>query len=124
MTHIERPLRSLVGDIVSDVQQILRGEVRLAKAEALQELAKLRTGAILLALSFVVLTLGLAYLLLAAVLLIATSLSLWSSALIVAVAVLAIGGALAAGGLGAIRKIRGAPRTVQSIKETVRWTTT
>jgi hypothetical protein len=113
----------LFGDIVRDVQQILRGEVQLAKAEALQGLAKLRTGAVLVALAVVIGTLGLAYVLLASVLLIALNLPLWSAALIVGVATLGIAGICATTGLTAIRTIRGAPRTVQSIKETVRWTT-
>ncbi len=124
MTSIEpRPLGALFGDIVRDIQQILRGEVELAKAEALQELAKLRTGAVLVALALVLGTLGLAYVLLASVLLIALNLPLWSAALIVGVAALAIASICATTGVAAIRKIRGAPRTVQSIKETVRWTT-
>ena len=124
MTTLEpRPLGALFGDIVRDIQQILRGEVQLAKAEALQELAKLRTGAVLVVLAVVMGTLGLAYVLLASVLLIALNLPLWSAALIVGVATLGIAGICATTGLTAIRTIRGAPRTVQSIKETVRWTT-
>jgi integral membrane sensor domain MASE1 len=118
-----RSFGSLFGEIVRDIQQILRGEAQLAKAEVLQEATKLRTGLVLLALSLVLVTLGLAYLLFASVLLIATRLPLWSAALIVSVVVLAAAGTAAMSGFGAIRKIRGAPRTVQSIKETVRWTT-
>jgi integral membrane sensor domain MASE1 len=118
-----RSFGSLFGEIVRDIQQILRGEVRLAKAEAVQEIAKLKTGVVLLGIALVMATLGVAYLLLASVLLIATRLPLWSAALIVGVAVLAIASTCAASGLAAIRKIRGTPRTVQSLKETVRWTT-
>ena len=124
MTPIDpRPLGALFGDIVRDIQQVLRGEVRLAKAEALQELAKLRTGAVLFALALVLAVLGLAYVLLAPVLLIATNLPLWAAALIVGVTVLVIASVCAATGVAAVRKIRGTPRTVRSIKETVRWTT-
>ena len=118
-----RSFASLFGEIVRDIQQILRGEVLLARAEALQELAKLKTGVVLLALASVLGTLGLGYLMLASVLLLALRLPLWSAALIVALAVFAIAGILAMAGLAAVRKIHGAPRTVQSIKETVRWTT-
>jgi integral membrane sensor domain MASE1 len=118
-----RSFGSLFGEIVRDIQQILRGEVQLAKAEVLQEATKLRTGLVLLGLSLVFMTLGLGYLLFASVLLIATRLPLWSAALIVSVVVLAAAGSAAMSGLAAIRRIRGTPRTVQSIKETVRWTT-
>ena len=118
-----RSFGSLFGEIVADIQHILRGEVRLAKAEAVQELAKLKTGATLLAVALVLGVLGLAYLLFASILLIALTLPLWEAALIVAAAVLAVAGGCAMAGLAAVRKIRGAPRTVQSIKETVKWTT-
>ena len=94
---------SLFGEIVRDIQQILRGEVRLAKAEAVQELAKLKTGLVLLALASVLGTIGLGYLMLASVLLLALRLPLWSAALIVALAVLAIAGTSAMVGLAAVQ---------------------
>ena len=118
-----RSFASLFGDIARDIQQILRGEIQLAKAEAIQELAKLKTGVVCLVLASLLGTLGLAYLLLASVLLLALTIPLWSAALIVGLVALAIAGLSAMAGLAAVRKIQGAPRTVQSLKEAVRWTT-
>jgi hypothetical protein len=127
MTNLDqRPLSAVLGDILRDIQQIFRGEVQLARAEALQELSKLKTGAVLLSISAVMGALGLAYLLLASIYLIATQLPLWASALIVAGAALAIAGLFASAGVSAFRRIHGTPRTVRSLKElkeTVRWTT-
>lgn len=118
-----RSIGSLLGNIVSDLQHILRGEVRLAKAEAAQELARVKRGAALLTVALVFGVLGLAYLLFAATQLIALRLPLWEATLIVAAATLTVAAACAMAGLAAIRKLRGAPRTVRSIKETLKWTT-
>ena len=118
----QRPLSGLLGDIVRDIQQLVRGEVQLAKAEVWQELAKFKTGAVLLSISAVTATLGLGCLLLASIYLIATQLPLWASALIVAASALAIAGVFAMAGFSVFRRIHGTPRTVQSLKETVRWT--
>jgi hypothetical protein len=124
MTTEPRSFAALFADIVRDIQQILRGEIRLARAEAAVELARLRSGVVLLVAAMVFAVLGLAYVLLASVLLMALTLPMWMSALIVGVVVIAIAAAAAVAGLAEVRKIRGAPRTVQSLKETVRWTTT
>ena len=106
-----RPLTAVVGDIVHDIQQIFRGEVQLAKAETLQELAKLKTAVVILSVSLVMGVLAVSYMLLASIYLIATRLPLWASALIVAAATLAIAGVFAAAGLSAVRRIRCTPCT-------------
>jgi len=118
-----RSFGTLLGEIVRDIQQIFRGEMRLAKVEVVRELTKLKTGVVLLVTALVTGVLGLAYLLLASVLLIAMKLPMWSAALIVAVVVLLISGICASAGLANVRRIRGTPRTIRSLKETVRWTT-
>jgi hypothetical protein len=124
MTATEpRSFGTLFGEIVRDIQQIFRGEMRLAKVEVVRELTKLKTGVVLLATALVTGVLGLACLLLASVLLIAMKLPMWSAALIVAVVVLLVAGICATAGLAHVRRIRGTPRTIRSIKETVRWTT-
>src|SRR5262245_35250452 len=120
MTATEpRSFGTLFGEIVRDIQQIFRGEVRLAKIELVREVAKLKSGLVFLAVASVAGVLGLAYLMLAAVLAIGQAVPLWGAALIVAGVVLVLAAVLAMAGLSQVRKIRGTPRTIRSIKETV-----
>src|SRR5262245_34555206 len=95
---VERSIASLLKDIIGNVQQIIRSEVRLAKAEAAEELSKFRRAIVLLAIGGLLATLALGCLLLGAVYLLAHVVQPWVAAVLVALGVGAIAGALIAVG--------------------------
>jgi VIT1/CCC1 family predicted Fe2+/Mn2+ transporter len=125
MTESTRSIGDVVSDIVADLQQIMRAEVRLARTEIREELAKMRSGATLLMTAGVVGVLGLALLLMAAVFALATIWPLWASALAVGVAVAIIGALLGSAGLHRFRAVQLPPqKTVETVKENIQWAKT
>ncbi len=120
----ERSIAAVLGDIAGNIQELVRSEIRLAKAEAKAEVSTAAKGATLLAAGGGVSLVALAFLSLAGVYLLATVMALWIAALIVAAAAAVIGGVLIAVGLKQIRKVTFAmPRTAATIKENLEWPT-
>jgi uncharacterized membrane protein YqjE len=119
---VERSIGSLVNDIVGNVQEIIRSEVRLAKAEVTEELTKARRAMIWLVAGVVLATMALGFLLLTAVYVLAHFFPPWVAALIVALGSGAIGGALAAVGASQIKRVSlRPPRTITSVQENLQW---
>jgi len=119
---VERSIGSLVNDIVGNVQEIIRSEVRLAKAEVTEELTKDRRAMIWLVAGVVLATMALGFLLLTAVYVLAHFFQPWVAALIVALGSGAIGGALAAVGASQIKRVSlRPPRTITSVQENLQW---
>jgi high-affinity K+ transport system ATPase subunit B len=119
---VERSIGSLLSDIVGNLQQIIRSEVRLAKAEVTEELTKAGRAMIWLVAGVVLATMACGFLLLAAVYLLAHFFQPWVAALIVALVIGAIGGALVAIGAAHLRRVSLAPsRTVTSVQENIQW---
>ena len=120
----ERSIGALLGDIVDNVQQIIRAELRLLRAEVSQQLGNARRGAILLGAGGVVLVLALGVLLLAVVWALATVIAPWAAALVVAVSTAALGGVCVAIGLKQFKQITLAPKAAENVEETVQWAKT
>jgi len=119
---VERSIGSLVNDIVGNVQQIIRSEVRLAKAEVTEELTKARRAMIWLVVGAVLATMAFGFLLLTVVYVLAHFVQPWVAALIVALGSGAIGGALAAVGATQMKRVSlPPPRTITSVKENLQW---
>jgi len=119
---VERSIGSLVNDIVGNVQEIIRSEVRLAKAEVTEELTKARRAMIWLVAGVVLATMALGFLLLTAVYVLAHFFQPWVAALIVALGSGAIGGALAAVGASQMKRVSlRPPRTITSVQENLQW---
>jgi uncharacterized membrane protein YqjE len=119
---VERSIGSLVNDIVGNVQEIIRSEVRLAKAEVTEELSKARRAMIWLVAGAVLATMAFGFLLLTAVYVLEHFFQPWVAALIVALVIGAIGGALVAIGAAHLRRVSLAPsRTVTSVQENIQW---
>ena len=119
---IERSIKSILSDIVGNVQHIVRSEVRLARAEAVEQLQATVRSVAVLAAGAVVVVLALAMLLLACVYLLALVVPPWAAALIVASVTGASGGVLVMAGLKRMRQITpGLPKTATSIQETIEW---
>ncbi|HEX7796265.1 MAG TPA: phage holin family protein [Vicinamibacterales bacterium] len=119
---VERSIGSLVNDIVGNVQEIIRSEVRLAKAEVTEELTKARRAVIWLVAGAVIATMAFGFLLLTAVYVLAHFFQPWVAALIVALGSGAIGGALAAVGASQMKRVSlRPPRTITSVQENLQW---
>jgi hypothetical protein len=107
MAQHDRPLATLLGDIATQLQHIVRGEVLLAKAEVVHDVTALRTGAMLTAAAVGVVVVAGGCSVMSVVFLLATRISLWRAFLVVAVTLLAVSGALAVIGRNEMRRVRG-----------------
>ena len=117
----ERSITDVLQDIVGNVQDIVRSEVRLAKGELLDELAKLKAAAPLLIVGAVTGILATLFLMWAAVYALALVLPMWAAVLIVAVLLAIVGGATLSAGMKRLMKIDPPKRTIASMKENVQW---
>ena len=119
---VERTVTSLLKDIVGNVQQIIRAEVRLAKAEVTEELTKARRGVVLLVIGTLFGVMALALLLLGAVYLLSHFVQPWVAAVLVGVGAGVIGGGLIAVGVQQLKLVTlPPPRTVTSVQENIQW---
>ncbi len=125
MQPVDRSISSVLSDIVGNVQQIVRAEVRLAKTEVQEEARKAKRGLILLGAGAFGLAMAAGFLLLAAVYALATVWPPWAAALAVAIATGGIGAAVVMSGSKQIRNVKLAPpRTVSTIEENIEWAKT
>jgi uncharacterized membrane protein YqjE len=118
---VERSIASLVKDIVGNLQQIIRAEMRLAKVEVAEELSRAGRAMVLLAIGVLFATMALGCLILAAVYGLAHFVQPWAAALLVALGVGAIGGVLAAIGATQLKRVSLPARTVTSVQENIQW---
>ena len=121
----DRSIGAVLSDIVGDLQQIVRAEVRLAKSEIREEVGKAKRGAFFVVAGGVVLLCALGLMLLAAVYGLATVWPPWMAALAVAGATAAVGALLAVSGkkqLGAV--VLPPQKTVSTVKENLQWAKT
>jgi len=118
----ERPLKDVVQGIIGNVQDIIRSEVRLAKAELADQAAKARSALTVTGVGALAGVYSVALLLVTSVLALATAMPAWMAALIVAV-VTGIGAAILTSiGLRRLRTVHPTPeKAIHSVKENVRW---
>ena len=125
MADSDRSIAHMVSDIIGDVQQIVRAEVRLARAEIREELGKAKRGVMFLAAGAVVVMMAFGVGLLAAVYALALVWPSWAAALTVAGVVAIVGIAVLAAGLKQMKDVTLTPeRTVSTIKENIQWAKT
>ena len=119
---VERSISSLLKDIVGNLQQIIRAEVRLAKVEVAGELTRAKQAMVLLALGGLLGAMALAFLLLGAVYALALVVQPWVAAVLVALGTGAVGGTLVAVGTRQLKRVSLPPaRTVTSVQESIQW---
>lgn len=116
----ERTLGQLVADATADVQEIVRAEIALAKAELAQDAKRGGVAAgmfgaagYLALLASIVLTIAVGYGL------VALGLSPWVAFLVLGVALLLLAGLLALVGRSQIRKVRPPERAIRSTRQTI-----
>jgi ABC-type proline/glycine betaine transport system permease subunit len=117
-----RSSAEVVQDLVQNVQEILRSEVRLAKAEITQEAKKATRSAAISAGGAILAIFALGLLLWAAVYALSLALPLWAAALIMAVLVGIVAGIMLAAGRARMKQVHPKPETtIRSVKENVQW---
>jgi hypothetical protein len=116
-----RSIPEILHDVLANIQDIVRAEVRLAKAELGEELNAARFGGLLIGAGAVAAIFSALFLLLACVYALGRVVPDWAAALIVA-ATVGVAAAVTLGlGLKRFKTIRAAPETAASLKENVRW---
>ena len=121
MAIADRSISSVLHDIIGNIQDIVRSEMRLAKTEITEELAKSRSASVLLAIGAVLLMFCALFVLLAAVYALSLVIPAWAAALIVGASVGAIAALCVSVGINRFKTIRAAPKTAASMKENVEW---
>jgi uncharacterized membrane protein YqjE len=117
-----RSIGTVLKDIVGNVQQIVRSEIRLASVEVRQEAGKAGQSAALLMVGGAIAVLALGCALIAAISLLATIVALWSAALIVAAVTGVVGAGFIAAGMRRMRQITMTPtRTLAALEENIPW---
>lgn len=118
----ERSLGEVVKDIVSNVQEIVRSEVRLASVEMREKAVSTLKAGVKVAVGAVIGLYCLGFLLITIYKALNLVVAPWLSALFLFIVLGIIAAVLLAGGIRRIRNIKAKPeRTVQSVKEDVEW---
>jgi len=119
----ERSLVDLLNDILGNLQDIVRSELRLATAEVTDELRTTKSTAIGLGIALLASAFTVLFLLLSAMYALTLVLTTWGAALVVAGAVAMVSVIAFVIGRRCMRIRRNiAPRTTASIKENLAWT--
>jgi uncharacterized membrane protein YqjE len=117
----ERTISTVLQDTLANVQDIVGAEVRLAKTELREELAKAQSAGLLLGIGAVAAIFSILFLLLASLYAMSRVLPQWAAALIVAIVVAVVAGVTLAAGIRRFKTVEAAPKTAASLKENVTW---
>jgi len=121
MAAANRSFADILQDVLTNVQDIVRAEVRLAKAELGEDLKRARSGGLLLGAGAVAAIFCALFLSLACVYALSLVMPEWAAALIVA-ALLGVAAAVTVIlGVKRFKSIEAAPKTAAAVKEDVRW---
>jgi Putative Actinobacterial Holin-X, holin superfamily III len=118
----ERSVSDVLHDILRNLQEMVRAEIRLAKVEIREEMRRavsssvwIAAGAVGAVSSWIFLLWTLAYAL-------ATRMPMWAATLVVAIGMAAAAAVLIMSGISRIKRIRPMPeRMVESVKENLEW---
>lgn len=118
----QRSFSDVLQDIVGNIQQIVRAEVRLAQVEIKEKANRASKPLSVLVAGAVLGLYGLGFLLLAVVYGLSLVLPAWAAAVIVGVIMAIIAGGLVASGFTKLKEINPVPeKTVQTMKENAQW---
>jgi len=117
-----RTISSVLQDIVQNIQDIVRSEVRLARTELGQELGKARAAGTLLGAGAICAFFAAFFALFACVFALSNVVPNWAASLIVAAAMGIPAGILFFSGRARLRRVHPIPEhTVESVKENIQW---
>ena len=118
----ERSMADVLKDIIGNVQEIVRGEVRLAKTEAKAEAAKALTSARLILVGATVGLFAVGYVLLAVVYALALAMPAWAAAASVGIVLAVVASLTISAGMNKWKSVHPVPeKTVETIKENLQW---
>ena len=118
----ERSVSDVLQDILRNLQEMVRSEIRLAKVEIRGEAKQAVSSGVWIAAGGVAATSAWMFLLWTLVYALATRMSMWTATLLVAVVMAAAAAALIMSGIRRAQRIRPIPeRTVESVKENLEW---
>ena len=118
----DRSLADILRDVVRNLQEIVRSEVRLARTEIADEAARAKLFMALLAAGAVTALFAALFLLLTIVFALALLIPLWAAMLIPATALAVVASVLLAAGVKRFKQRRPMlEHTVESLKENVTW---
>ena len=122
MAAEDRSFSDVLQDVIRNVQEIVRLEVRLAQTEIREEAVKAKSATLLLGAGAVTAIFAILFLLLMIVYALALVMPSWAAALIVGAVLAGIASVLLTAGIRRFKQIRLAPeRAVETIKENVEW---
>ena len=120
--QMQRTVPELLGNIVDNIQQIIRSEFRLAKAELQEKASRTSKPATKLGAGFLLGLYGLGFLLLAAVYALSMVMAAGLAALIVGGVLALVSVALVTSSAKKLKALNPAPeRTIQTLEENVQW---
>ena len=117
----ERSISDLLQDILRNIQEIVRSEVRLARSELGDEFTKVKASAPLLVTGSVAGLLAALFLAWAAFYALSLVVPMWGAALVVAGVLAIVGGATLSAGVKALQRVHPPEQTIASVKENVQW---
>jgi len=118
----ERPVSDVFQDIVRNLQEMVRSEIRLAKVEIRGEVKQAVSSGAWIAAGGVAAMSAWIFLLWALAYALATRMSMWAATLIVALMLTAAAAALVMSGIRKAARIHPIPeRTLDSVKENLEW---
>jgi uncharacterized membrane protein YqjE len=121
MASVDRPISVVLQDIVGNIQDIVRAEVRLAKTEVGEELGKVRSAGMLFGVGAIMALFAALFLLLAIVYVLSLVMPQWAAALIVAAGIAVVAAVTLSLGIKRFKTIHAARKTAASLRENVRW---
>jgi hypothetical protein len=120
--QMQRTVPELLGNIVDNIQQIIRSEFRLAKAELQEKASRASQPATTLGAGFLLGLYGLGFLLLAAVYALSMVMAAGLAALTVGGVLALVSVALVTSSAKKLKALNPAPeRTIQTLEENVQW---
>jgi len=118
----ERSVSDVLQDIVRNLQDMVRSEIRLAKVEIREEASRAISSGIWIAVGTVGVVSAWIFLLWTLAYALATRMPMWAATLVVAVVMAAAAAVLIMGGIRSATRIHPIPeRTVETVKENLEW---
>jgi uncharacterized membrane protein YqjE len=122
VTTSDRSAGDVLKDIVANLQEIIRSEVRLARVEIREETRKMANAGSMLAAGAVLGLYALFFIFLATVYVLTTYVSPAAAAAIVGIALAVVAGVLVSVGRGRLKNVSPKPeKTIDSVKENIEW---
>ena len=116
-----RSLPEVLHDIIGNVQELIRSEFRLAKAETREEVSKAAKFSVVLGAGLVLAAYAVGFLLLTIMYALESTLAPWLAALIVAVGVMIVAMVGVSIGRKRMKQVHMPEKTIETMKENVQW---